>query len=75
MSTDFILDHDSEEPVKRWHQNVLKALFDVLSADITLLEAVRDKHHNIIDFRYLTMVRKASSTLDGDGDENYSSTN
>ena len=64
MSTDFILDYGSDEASKGWHQNVLKALFDVLSADITLLEAVRDKHHAIIDFRYVTMVRKAPSTAD-----------
>jgi len=66
MSTDFILDHGSDGSVKGWHQDVLKTLFDGLFADITLLEAVRDKQHAIIDFRYLTMVRKASSSSDGE---------
>jgi len=66
MSTDFILDHGSDGSVKGWHQSVLKTLFDGLFADITLLEAVRDKQHAIIDFRYLTMVRTASSSLDGE---------
>jgi signal transduction histidine kinase len=71
MSTDFILDHGSDGSVKGWHQDVIKSLFDVLSADITLLEAVRDKHHVIIDFRYLTIVRKALSTSDGNATDNY----
>jgi len=71
MSTDFILDHGSDDTGKGWHQNVLKALFDVLPAEITLLEAVRDEHHAIIDFRYLTIVRKASSTSDGKATDNY----
>ena len=72
MSSDFILDHDSDGPVKSWHQNVLKALFDVLSADITLLEAVRDEHRTIVDFRYLTRVRKALSSSDGNTTNNNS---
>jgi len=72
MSTDFILDHGSDQTHKGWHQNVLKALFDVLPADITLLEAVRDKQHVIIDFRYLTMVRKAASSSGSNStDDNY----